>query len=151
MRVKYFRRVGGVILATLLLCGTALVSSSTVQAQTGRRVVIVRPSGHRFYRPYPYRYRSWWNYDPWWRYDPWSPYGNYYSQYVFGSSESAYKQGYEDGYKTGNKDGKKSKSYSPERSHYFKESGFGNFAEVYRPAFSKGYRDGYQEGRTHAG
>ena len=149
MKGKYLRRIGGLILATLMLSGIAFVSSSTVQAQGRRRVVIVRPYSSRAYRPFGLGYRSRW--DPYgynrWGYDPWSPYGSYYGHYVFRNSESAVNEGYKDGFKTGKDDGKKVKSFDPERSHYYHDSGFGNFAEVYRSGFSRGYQEGYRVGR----
>lgn len=147
MKDRYLRRIGGLILTALLLTGIAFVSPSDVQAQGRRRVVIVRPYPYRIYRPWGYR--SWWGYpySPYgWGYDPWSPYGSYYRRYVFDNSEDAVNQAYKDGFKTGKDDGKKAKSYSPERSHYFKEAGFGNFAEVYRSGFARGYQEGYQVG-----
>jgi hypothetical protein len=133
---KYSKRIGGVVLAALMLFGVAFISPSNVQAQRRRRVIIVRP----IHRPF-----GWWGYNRW-GYDPWSPYGSYYRQYVFDNSEKAVNQGYKDGFKTGKDDGKKAKSYKPERSHYFHDSGFGNYAEVYRSGFSTGYREGYKVG-----
>ncbi len=134
MNSKYLHRIGALILATLLLTGVAITSSTTAQAQGGyrRRVIVVRPI--RPFRPFG---------------DPFRPYGdpygryNYYSQYVFNSSEAALNQGYNDGLKTGSEDGRKRKSYDPERSHYFHDAGFGNFAEAYRDGFLRGYREGY--------
>ena len=149
MKGKYLRRLGGLILTALLLAtGIAFVSPSEVQAQTRqaqkrRRVVIVRPYPYWYYRR-PWGYRSWWG-SPW-GYDPWSPYGSYYRRYVFDNSDEAVNQAYKDGFKTGKDDGKKAKSYDPQRSHYYKESGFGNFAEVYRSGFSRGYEEGYEVG-----
>jgi len=157
MKGKYLKRVGGFFLAALMLSGVAFASLSTVQAQGRRRVVIVRPYPNRIYRPYGFGYRNRWNdpfsydrfgynrwgYDP---YDPWSPYGSYYRQYVFSNSEAAMTQGYSQGFKTGKDDGKKSKSFDPQRSHYYRDAGFGNFAEVYRSGFSKGYQEGYRVG-----
>jgi hypothetical protein len=147
MKGKYLRKVGGLALTALMLFGIAFVSSSEVQAQKRRRVVIVRPYPDRIYRPFGFGYRDWWGYPyGWgWGYDPWSS-NLRYSHYVFDNSDKAGNQGYKDGFKTGKKDGKKDKSYDPQRSHYFKEAGFGNFADVYRSAFSKGYQDGYSEG-----
>ena len=145
MKGKYLRRIGGLILTALLLTGIAFVSPSDVQAQGRRRVVIVRPV-----RPFGF-YRHWWGYPygPYgWGYDPWSPYGSYYSRYVFDNNDEAVNQGYKDGFKTGKDDGKKAKSFDPQRSHYFKESGFGNFAETYRAGFSRGYQEGYRAGGT---
>jgi len=148
MRGKYLRRIGGFVLAGLMLTGIAFMSSSNVSAQ-GRRRIIVRPNPYRIHRSFGFGYRSRWGY-PYgynrWGYDPWSPYGNYYSQYVFENSDSAVNQGYKDGFKTGKDDGKKSKSFNPQRSHYYHDSGFGNFAEVYRSGFSRGYQDGFRVG-----
>ena len=152
MKGKYVKRIGGLIFAFLMLVTIPWVSASTTEAQTRSRI-IVRQAPVVVYRPY--RYRTWW-YDPYyrwgyypfnrWGYDPWSPYGSYYRQYVFNTSESAVSQGYNDGFKTGKDDGKKAKSFNPERSHYYRDSGFGNYAEVYRSGFSRGYRDGYRLG-----
>ena len=149
MKGKYLRRIGGFVLAALMLSGIAFVSASSVSAQ-GRRRVIVRPYPYRIYRPFGFGYRSRWGYGPWgydrWGYDPWSPYGSYYSQYVFENGDSAVNQGYKDGFKTGRDDGKKSKSFNAQRSHYYHDAGFGNFAEVYRSGFSRGYQEGYRVG-----
>ena len=145
MRRRYLKKLGAVVFAALMLSGVAFVSASTADAQTPRRVIIVR-NYPRFYRPY----RSWG--DPFYRdsyynrYNPASPYYEY-RQYVFSNTDNAEGQGYEDGFKTGRDDGKKAKSFDPERSHYFQEAGFGNFAEVYRSGFSRGYQQGYREGQ----
>ena len=149
MKGRFLRRIGGLIFTALLLAGIALVSPSDAQAQGRRRVIIVRPNPYRLYRPFGYGYGRWgYPYGPYrWGYDPWSPYGSYYRRYVFDNSEDAVSQAYKDGYKTGKDDGKKAKSFNPERSHYYKESGFGNFAEVYRTGFSRGYQDGYRVGQ----
>jgi hypothetical protein len=160
MKGKYVKRIGGFVLAALMLSGIAFASASTAEAQGQRRIVIVRPYPYRFYRRFDaFGYDRWgydrWGYDRFGRdrwgnqrfgYDPWSPYGSYYRQYVFRNSESAVNQGYKDGFKTGKDDGKKAKSYNPERSHYYHDSGFGNFAEVYRSGFARGYQDGYRTG-----
>ena len=143
MKGKYLRKIGGLALAVLMLFGIAFVSSGEVQAQHRRRVVIVRPYPYRIYRPFGFR--NWWGSPYGWGYDPWG-YNFRYNHYVFDDSEDAASQAYKDGFSTGKSDGKKNKSYSPQRSHYFKEAGFGNFAEVYRPNFSRGYQDGYRVG-----
>lgn len=143
--MKYLKRAGGLIFATLLLAGIIFISPDTVEAQRRhRRVVIVRPYPYRIYRPWGWGFNGW-------GYDPWSPHGTRYSQYVFDNSDDAVKEGYEDGFKTGKDDGKKDKSYNPQRSHYYKDSGFGNFAEVYRSGFSRGYEEGYRVGSNRAG
>jgi len=143
MKGKYMRRIGGLVLGLLMLFGVTLATAADTQAQSRRRVIIVRPNPYRIYRPWGYR--DWW-YSRHFGYDPWSPYGFRYRQYVFDNSEEAVEKGYERGFKTGKDDGKKAKSYSPERSHYFKEAGFGNFAEFYRDGFSRGYGEGYKVG-----
>jgi hypothetical protein len=140
-KTDLLRRIGGFILAAFFLSGIAFTSSITAQAQRrgGRRVIIVRPYHRPFFRSrfgYPYGYG----------YEPFA-----YSQYVFGNGDAAVNQGYHDGEKTGREDGRKAKSYSPERSHYFHDSGFGNFAEAYRSGFSRGYRDGYSAGGNGLG
>jgi len=145
MRGKFLRRIGGLILTAVMLTGIAFVSPSDVQAQSRRhrRIIIVRP----IYRPFGFGHR-YWGYPYGWDYGPWGPYGNYYSHYVFDNVEDAVNQAYKDGFKTGKDDGKKAKSFSPERSHYFKEAGFGNFAEDYRNGFSRGYQEGYRVGQN---
>ena len=147
MRGKYLRRIGGLILTALLFTGIAFISPSDVQAQGRRRVVIVRPYPYRIHRPFGFG-RGYWGYPYGWGYSPWGPYGSYYSHYVFDNGEDAVNQAYKDGFKTGRDDGKKAKSFSPERSHYFKEAGFGNFAEAYRTGFSRGYQEGYRAGQN---
>lgn len=145
MKGRYLRWIGGLILTALLLTGIAFISPTDVQAQGRRRVVIVRP----IYRPFGFG-RSWWGYPYGWGYGPygpWSPYGSYYSRYVFDNVDEAVSRAYKDGFKTGKDDGKKAKSFSPQRSHYFKEAGFGNFAEDYRNAFTRGYQEGYGAGQ----
>ena len=148
------QRIGGVVLAAVLLFGVAIMSSSAVQAQRGfhgggfhgggfhgggfhgggfrgggfRGRVFIGP---RFGYGYPYGYYGY-------------PYGySYYSHYVFGDSQAADAQGYQDGLSTGSNDARRRQSFDPERSHYFKDSGFGNFAESYREGFSRGYSAGF--------
>ena len=151
MKGKYLRKFGGIVLGALMLLGVTFATAADAQAQSRRRVVIVRRPVYRIYRPFGFGYHDWWNYRYGWGYDrfgydPWSPYGFRYSQYVFDNSDEAVKEGYEQGFKTGKDDGKKAKSYNPQRSHYYKESGFGNFAEVYRDGFSRGYGEGFKVG-----
>jgi hypothetical protein len=134
MKGKYLQRIGALVFSVLMLIGVAFVSSSNAQAQGRRRVVIVRPNPYRFHRPFGFGHRGRWDYlygRDLWGYDPWSPFGSRYRQYVFDNSDKAVKQ---------------AKSYNPERSHYYHDSGFGNFAEVYRSGFSRGYQDGYRVG-----
>jgi hypothetical protein len=165
MKGRYLKKIGGFLLAALMLSGVAFASATTAEAQRrqggSRRVIIVRPNRY-YYSPFGYRrydafgYDRWgynrWGYDRWgnqrFGYDPWSPYGSRYRRYVFDNSEKAITQAYKDGFKTGKDDGKKAKSYKPERSHFYHDAGFGNYAEVYRSGFSRGYRDGYSAGSS---
>ena len=62
MKGKYFRRIGGFVLAALMLSGIAFASASTAEAQGRRRVIIVRPNPYRVYRPFGFGYRSRWGY-----------------------------------------------------------------------------------------
>lgn len=134
MRGKYLRRFGAFILAALILPGVVLLSARPTEAQ--RRVVIVRRPIYRpFYRP--------WGWGRPFGYDPYFYYSRY-GRYVFDSSDAAYGQGYRDGLKTGRGDVKHSRTYDPQRSHYFQEAGFGNFGEVFRSGFLRGYADGYR-------
>jgi hypothetical protein len=134
-RKNLLRGIAGMVLAALLLFSLMASSANEAKAQGrfhgggfhGRggfhsRVFI----GPRFGYPYWYGY----------------PYG-YYDQYVFGDSEGADSQGYHDGLKTGSNDARHRRSYDPERSHYFKDSGFGNFAQDYRKGFERGYSAGF--------
>jgi len=133
MKGKYLHRLGGFILAVLLLPGVVtLLSSSTAQAQ--RRVIIVSRPYYRFYRPWGWG----------WGYNPYFDYYSRYGHYVFNNSDTAFNQGYSDGSRTGRNDSKDRKTYDPQRSHYFQEAGFGNFGEVYRSGFLRGYADGYR-------
>ena len=138
MNTRLLGKIITLILAALLLTSIVLLAGTTAAAQRRiqRGVVIVRPVRplHTFGR----RYDRFW--DPYGRLDRY----NYYSQYVFSSTEKAYNQGYKDGIETGQKDVQKARSYDPERSHYYQEADFGNYAEAYRNGFSIGYRDGFR-------
>src|SRR5918995_2570091 len=133
MKGKYLKRIGGFVLAALMLSGIGFASATTAEAQhrrrAGRRVVIVRPYPYSYYySPFGYRrfnafgYDQWgynrWGYDRWgnrYGYDPWFSH-NRYSHYVFDTRDKAVGTAYKDGFKTGKDDGKNAKSYKPERS-----------------------------------
>jgi hypothetical protein len=137
MNTRYLRKLIGFLLAALLLTGIMLLAGTTAAAQLRqqRRVIVVQPV-----RPFG---------DPFWQQRRFNRY-RYYSQYFFSNSDKAEGQGYKDGLKTGKEDGKKMKSFDPERSHYYSDSGFGNFAQDYRSGFSSGYQQGYREGQNQA-
>src|SRR5688500_20307870 len=107
MKGKYMRRTGGLVRGLLMLFGVTLATAAYTQAQSRRRVIIVRPNPYRIYRPWGYR--DWW-YSRHFGYDPWSAYGFRYRQYVFDNSEEAVEKGYERGFKTRKDEGKKEKS-----------------------------------------
>ena len=131
---KHLRRLGGLILSSLLLPGfVALLASTNAEAQ--RRRVIVVPVYRRYYNP-------WWGYRRW-GYDPYFDYSRY-GHYIFDNSDKAYSQGYRDGQKTGAGDLKNHRSFDPQRSHYYQEAGFGNFGEVYRSGFVRGYANAFR-------
>lgn len=156
------RKIGGFALTALMLTGIAIFSTTEASAQ--RRIGRSRGVIVRTYRPSrPYRSLGF--------YRPFRQFGGYgygfgngfygdgfygnsfynsYSRYVFDNSEEASQSGVKQGYKTGEDDGRKEKSFSFERSHYYKEAGFGNFGEVYRRNFAQGYENGYAEGTERA-
>jgi hypothetical protein len=142
-------KLGGLALAALMLTGITIFSTMDVTAQRriGRRpVVIVRQvSPYRYYRPF--RPFGWYGYGYGFYNDS---FYNPYSQYIFDNSEEAARKAANQGYKTGEEDGRKSKSFSFERSHFYKEAGFGNFGEVYRKNFARGYENGFAAGTVTA-
>jgi hypothetical protein len=137
------RKLGGVVMAALIIFGVAMMSTSPAFARGGgggghgggfhgggfHTGVFIGPRFGYGYYGYPYGYYGY-------------PY-SYSSQYYFGSSQDAANQGYQDGLKTGSNDERRGKSYDPQRSHYFKDSGFGNFAQDFRDGFSRGYSVGF--------
>jgi hypothetical protein len=156
------RKIGGFALAALMVTGITVFSTSEASAQ--RRIGRSRGAVVRTVRPYrPYRSLGF--------YRPFRPFGwygygygngfydngfygnsfyNSYSQYVFDNSAEAAQSALKQGYKTGEEDGRKEKSFSFERSHFYKEAGFGNFGEVYRKNFAGAYENGYAEGAEKA-
>ena len=139
MKRKYLLTgIRNLLLGALLVFGVTALASTEAHAQARFRGGFHGGGFHTrvFIGPrfvYPYRY--WYGY----------PYAyGYYGQYVFGDSVAADSQGYHDGLKTGEDDARHGRSYDPERSHYFKDSGFGNFAEMYREGFERGYSVGFR-------
>jgi hypothetical protein len=163
------RKIGGFVLAALLLSGVAIMSTTSVQAQGFHGGGGVRGGGgfhgggfhgggfhggglrdgggfrdgDRFrddrFRDGGFHTRVF--IGPGYGYYGY-PYG-YSSQYVFGSVGVAESQGYQDGFATGSNDARRRQSYNPDRSHYFQDAGFGNFSEAYREGFTRGYNDGF--------
>jgi hypothetical protein len=145
MNMKNSRsKLGGFILALLLLPGLALFSTAEAQAQHGGGF---HGGGGGFHGGRGFGFGGgfgYWGYGyPYWGYPGYGyGYGDY-NHYVFKDSEDAINQGYSDGVKTGSDDAKKHKSDDPVRSHYYHDSGFGNFGDQYRDGFNHGYSDGY--------
>jgi hypothetical protein len=153
------RKLGGFILALLLLPVLALFSVGTAEAQ-GRGGGGhgggggfhgggggFAHGGHAFHGGGRFGFGGGFGYPYWgYGYPYWGGYGfgyGDYNHYVFSDSEDATNQGYSDGVKTGSEDAKKHKSDDPVRSHYYHDSGFGNFGDQYREGFDRGYADGY--------
>jgi hypothetical protein len=121
------KKIGGYLMAMLLLVGIAALASSTAQAQY--------PYGYDPYRRDD-RYRNR-------RYDPYNQ-NNIY--------QIAQQQGYSYGMNVGAADAQRGQSYNPQRSRYFRNanSGYnsyygnrGQYQQVFRNAFVQGYREGY--------
>lgn len=137
MKGKYLLRgIRNLLLGALLVFGVTALASTDTNAQARFRGGFYGGGFHtrvfvgpRF-GPYPY----WYGY----------PYYGYNSRYVFGDNVGAESQGYHDGLKTGEADARHGRSYDPERSHYYKNSGFGNFAGSYREGFERGYSAGFR-------
>ena len=75
-------------------------------------------------------------------------YGNYgtYGNYGGygnngGYANQAQQQGYQDGLNTGASDAQRGQSYSPQRSHYWREAS----SQAFRSGFEQGYSQGYQQ------
>jgi hypothetical protein len=120
------KRIGGYLVAMLLLVGIAALAGTTAQAQY--------PNYDPYRRDDRYRNR---------RYDPYNQRNVY---------EIARQQGYSYGMNVGAADAQRGQSYSPQRSRYFKsaDAGYnsyygnkGQYKQVFRNAFGQGYREGY--------
>jgi hypothetical protein len=82
------------------------------------------------------------NYGQYGNYGGYGNNGNYgnYGGYGNGSQVEA-NQGYQYGLSTGASDGQRRQSYSPQRSHYWKEAR----SQAFRSGFEQGYAQGYQQ------
>jgi hypothetical protein len=167
------RRIGGLVLTALLVCGAAIMSGTAVQAQRGggsHGGGGFHGGGGGFHSGGGFHggggFRGGGGFHdrgfhggfhtrvfigprfglgyPYYGYPYYGyPYGYNGGRYVFGDSEAADAQGYQDGLNTGSSDAHRGQSYDPERSHYFKDAGFGNFAQDYREGFLRGYEAGF--------
>jgi hypothetical protein len=63
-------------------------------------------------------------------------YGNY------GYDQQEVNRGYQQGLNTGSSDARRGQSYSPERSHFYRDSGY---SQAFREGFVRGYDQGYRQ------
>jgi hypothetical protein len=133
MRLNYSsKRIGGYLLALFLIIGFATIASTSVQAQ------------------YPWGYERRDRDD---RYRRNRDYDDRYDRYRNNGYQVARQQGYSYGMNVGAADAQRGQSYSPQRSHYWRNAtegynGYygnrGQYKQVFRDAFEQGYREGYQ-------
>jgi hypothetical protein len=145
-QMKYFSRKAGKIFAALFfLVSITLVSTTAAQAQwwpntTGRDRVYRRDRDDDYSRRNRNRNDDWRNRRN-------GQYGNI--------SQVAINQGYQDGIYTGARDAERRQSYSPQRSHFYRNGhgdngGYGSYgnsyqyAQAYREGFLRGYDEGFR-------
>src|SRR5258705_7668193 len=145
MRLNYLsKKLGGYLMAFFLLFGIASIASTAVQAQYpwGYGNDQRRDRDDRYRRDRDDRDR-----DDRYRRD------DRYGRGGYNPYQAARQQGYSYGMNVGAADAQRGQSYSPQRSHYWKNgtdgynSSYGNrgqYRQVFRDAFSQGYREGYQ-------
>ena len=144
MKSEYFRnRIGKILLALSFLIGVGLASTTAVQAQWGRNQdpYYRRDRDRDRDRDQDSRYR---------RDDRYGRNG--------GGYQVALNQGYQDGLNTGSNDAQRGQSYSPQRSHFYR-NGHGNYGgygnngrygdryenqQAYRSGFLRGYDEGFR-------
>ncbi|MBV8858616.1 MAG: hypothetical protein JOZ02_16905 [Acidobacteria bacterium] len=79
-------------------------------------------------------------------------YGSY-GGYGGGYNQAAVNQGYQYGLNTGASDAQRGQSYSPQRSHYYKNASSQAFRQGFTQGYDQGYRQygGYNNGRYRTG
>jgi hypothetical protein len=146
--IDYRSKVGGALLVLSLLFGIGIMSSMTAQAQG-------RQNGEWKRRDRNRNDNRDQNQD--WRrnrnrnedrdenrtrrddrYDRDNRYGN---NGGYNNSQMALNQGYQAGLNTGASDAQRGQSYSPERSHYYKDAS----SRQFRNGFVQGYNAGYRQ------
>lgn len=82
-------------------------------------------------------------------YGTYGGYGNRGGYGTYGGyNQAAYNQGYQDGVNTGSSDARRGQSYSPQRSHYYKNASSQAFLDGFVRGYDEGYRQyGYNNGR----
>lgn len=144
---NFRKRVGGLLLMTAFVFGISVVSSLTAQAQwrnddqyrrdrnwnDDQRRDWRREQRERREREERERRNSSYGYGAY------GTYGNY------GSNNNAYRyemnQGYQYGVNTGASDAQRGQSYSPQRSHYYRNAS----SQAFRQGFVQGYDAGYRQ------
>ena len=148
--IDYRSKVGGALLVLSLLFGIGIMSSVTAQAQGRHNGEWKRRDRDR--NDNGDQYRDWRRNrnrhedrdenrarrDD--RYDRDYRYGNNGS-YENSSSQMALNQGYQAGINTGASDAQRGQSYSPQRSHYYKDAS----SQQFRNGFVQGYNAGYRQ------
>lgn len=159
-------KFGGLILALFVLLGVSTISATTAQAQWRRDDQNRdrdyrrnrdgdndrddrndrRDRNRRDYRNDRYRSGNWRNDGYYGRNGNYGNYGNYgYNGY-----QAALSQGYQAGINTGASDAQRGQSYSPQRSHYYRNPpsydsyNRGQSQQAFREGFVRGYAEGYQ-------
>ncbi|SRR5260370_1270337 len=156
------KRASRYLLAVFLLFGTAMISSTTAQAQYPGDWGQDRQDRNRDRQDRNRRDRDR-DGDRDDRYGRNGSYGGYgnggYDRYGrnngygYNTYQIAQQQGYSDGLSTGSADAQRGQSYDPQRSHYYRNgndgynSRYGNrgqYQQAFRQGFLQGYREGYQ-------
>ena len=141
-------KIGGAILALSLLFGIGMIAGTTAQAQDRDYGRWRRDDRNRDWRDRDwrrnrnddqYRGRRDDRYDRNDRYDRYSRYGNYggYNN----AAQIELNQGYQAGVSTGSSDARRGQSYSPQRSHYYRDAR----SQQFRNGFVRGYAEGYRQ------
>ena len=69
-------------------------------------------------------------------------YGNYGNSGNYGYNQQELNRGYQQGLNTGSNDARRGQSYSPERSHFYRD---GCYSQAFRQGFVRGYDQGYRQ------
>jgi len=164
---KFGKAVSGTILAVAFVLGIYTVSSTTAQAQY-RNDQYRRERDNRNDSNWEWRRRRerevWQNRNRDWNQDRnrRDGYGNYdyrrnggYGNYGGYNNNSQYEvnRGYQQGLNTGASDAQRGQSYSPQRSHYYREASSQAFVQGFVRGYDQGYRQyaGYGNGRYRRG
>ena len=155
MKLNNFKStIGGSLLAVSLVLGIGIMSSTTAQAQRrndGQWQRRERNRQERIYRNERRRDDRDWRNDgygnngSYGRNDGYGNNGRYGNNGGYNNNNNAYRvamdQGYQAGLNTGASDAQRRQSYSPQRSHYYKDAS----TQAFREGFVQGYDAGYRQ------